>query len=520
MKLIKRGLKMLFRKIRSKIVFLWIFFFSLFLLPIISHASYEFDNSTNKKRVGEGSIKKNLKSSGYWNLEFKIHIDNNWSETESTYDWCSGSGTWSDPYVIENVKVNGGNSGSPILIENSNVYFRIKNSTIYNSSSGMFPIYEGGGGIKMVNVTKGTLINNIAFYNKYGILLSYSENNTLSGNTANNNTYSGIFLLESNNNLIWGNTVNYNLDMVGMHIYLSNNNTISGNTVNNNNGEGMLLERSNKNNISENNATNNKKSGIYLLGSNNNTLSGNTANNNTDSGIFLHYSDNNTLSGNTANNNTDSGIKLGRSDNNTLSGNTANNNTDSGIIFGGVYNTLSGNTANNNKRSGILVFSNNNTLSGNTANDNTYSGIILVGGYNILSGNSANNNKMSGILVNGDNNHVWENFANYNNESGIFLHYSDNNSVSGNFANNNYYGINLTISNFNNITGNTLFDNKICYSEDETSIGNTFKYNICVKGEPNEDNWIILGVIGIIIASLILIGLSVLFWQFKRKVKR
>ena len=497
MKLIKRGLKMLFRKIRSKIVFLWIFFFSLFLLPIISHASYEFDNSTNKKRVGEGSIKKNLKSSGYWNLEFKIHIDNNWSETESTYDWCSGSGTWSDPYVIENVTVNGGNSGSPILIENSNVYFRIKNSTIYNSSSGMFPIYEGGGGIKMVNVTKGTLINNIAFYNKYGILLSYSENNTLSGNTANNNTYSGIFLLESNNNLIWGNTVNYNLDMVGMHIYLSNNNTISGNTVNNNNGEGMLLERSNKNNISENNATNNKKSGIYLLGSNNNTLSGNTANNNTDSGIFLHYSDNN-----------------------TLSGNTANNNTDSGIIFGGVYNTLSGNTANNNKRSGILVFSNNNTLSGNTANDNTYSGIILVGGYNILSGNSANNNKMSGILVNGDNNHVWENFANYNNESGIFLHYSDNNSVSGNFANNNYYGINLTVSNFNNITENTLFDNKICYSEDETSIGNTFKYNICVKGEPNEDNWIILGVIGIIIASLILIGLSVLFWQFKRKVKR
>ena len=109
----------------------------MFLLPIISQASYEFDNTTQKKGVEEGYIEKNLKSSGYWNLEFKIHIDNNWSETKSTYDWCSGSGTWSDPYVIENITVNGGNSGSPILIENSNVYFRIKKSTVYNSSHGI-----------------------------------------------------------------------------------------------------------------------------------------------------------------------------------------------------------------------------------------------------------------------------------------------------------------------------------------------------------------------------------------------
>jgi len=170
----------------------------LFLFPIISQASWEFDNITEKKRVDEGYIEKNLKSSGYWNLEFKIHIDNNWSETESTYDWCSGSGTWSDPYVIENVAVNGGNSGSPILIENSNVYFRIKNCTVYNSGLGFFQQpYEGG--IKVVNVTKGTIINNIAFYNKVGILLYNSENNTLSGNTANNNTLSGIRLQESNN---------------------------------------------------------------------------------------------------------------------------------------------------------------------------------------------------------------------------------------------------------------------------------------------------------------------------------
>ena len=56
-----------------------------------------------------------------------------------------------------------------------------------------------------------------------------------------------------------------------------------------------------------------------------------------------------------------------------------------------------------------------------------------------------------------------------------------------------------------------LFDNNICYSEDETSRENTFKNNFCIKNEPSEDGWIISGVFGIIIASIILIGLSVLY---------
>ncbi len=34
--------------------------------------------------------------------------------------------------------------------------------------------------------------------------------------------------------------------------------------------------------------------------------------------------------------------------------------------------------------------------------------------------------------------------------------------------------------------------------------------------EPIGDDWIVSGVIGIIITSIILIGLSVLYWQFKR----
>ncbi|KKL04095.1 hypothetical protein LCGC14_2619510, partial [marine sediment metagenome] len=179
-------------------------------------------------------------------------------------------------------------------------------------------------------------------------------------------------------------------------------------------------------------------------------------------------------------------------------------------------------TANNNTLSGIIIREgNNNSLSGNTANNNTYSGIELEqSNNNLISGNTANNNTLSGIIIReGNNNTLSGNIANNNYVSGISLYKSDNNNVSGNIANNNYYGINLTASNFNDITQNTLFDNKICYSSVRAGIGNTFKYNICVKGEPSEDSWIISGVIGIIVASIILIGLSVFYWQFKRKVK-
>ena len=426
----------------------------MFLFPIISQASNEFDNITNKKMVDKGYFEKNLKSSGYWNLEFKIHVDNNWSETEATYEWCSGSGTWSDPYIIENVIVNGGNSGSPILIENSKVYFRIKNCTFYNSGSGYYPLLNEGG-IKMVNVTKGTIINNTAFDNRVGMVLDNSENNTLSGNTPNNNNGEGILLYRSNNNLVWGNTVNNN-NGAGIRLYRSNNNTISGNTVNNNNGAGIYL----------------------YIRSNNNLVWGNIVNNNNEEGIRLYLSDNNILSGNTANNNNGAGIYLYQyNDNNNISENIANNNIRYGILLEESNNNLVwGNTANNNKRSGMyLHHSDNNTLSGNTAN--------------------------------------------YNSDRGIFLHYGNNNTISGNIAINNYYGINLIFSNYNDIIGNKLFDNNICYSKDETSRENTFKSNLCVKNEPSEADWIISGVIGIIITSIILIGLSVLFWQFKRKVK-
>ena len=42
-------------------------------------------------------------SSGIWNIDYTIHINDNWSETTAMYDWCSGSGIYADPYRIVNL---------------------------------------------------------------------------------------------------------------------------------------------------------------------------------------------------------------------------------------------------------------------------------------------------------------------------------------------------------------------------------------------------------------------------------
>ena len=97
--------------------------------------------NNNIVNYNSGNIKKPLlKIAGYWDLtETPISIDGNteWATTAGTEPWCNGSGIWSDPYIIENVTIDGQNSGNCIDIRNSDVYFIIRNCTVYNSGTGL-----------------------------------------------------------------------------------------------------------------------------------------------------------------------------------------------------------------------------------------------------------------------------------------------------------------------------------------------------------------------------------------------
>ena len=213
-----------------------------------------------------------------------------WEEASSK-GWCKGSGTWIDPYIIENVSINGQNTFSCIEIRASNRHFIIRNCKFYNGSTG----------IKLTNATNGLLlINNCSNNIGNGIYLSQSQNITISENLANNIINFGIIIEYSNNNTVSENIANYN-NKSGIKLYLSNYNVIKENSVNNNNIAGIALTDSYNNLIINNNETINFNGiyGIILVYSNYNSITKNVINYNEIFGIYLLESNYNSITENT-----------------------------------------------------------------------------------------------------------------------------------------------------------------------------------------------------------------------------
>jgi parallel beta-helix repeat protein len=239
------------------------------------------------------------------------------------------------------------NITAPISVNKNNVSVRGNgNATVlkrmWNSSSGE--------GVITLTSVQGCRIENLqidgnkatytASYN-YGIRLYSSSDNTVTGNTCNNNNSHGIYLYSSSDNTVTGNTCNNNSH--GIYLSSSSNNTVTGNTCNNN-SRGIYLSSSSNNTVTGNTCNNNSYYGIYLSSSSNNTVTGNTYNNNNSHGIYLYSSSDNTVTGNTCNNNSYYGIYLSSSSNNTVTGNTCNNNNEGITLVGSNNNTITGNT--------------------------------------------------------------------------------------------------------------------------------------------------------------------------------
>ncbi|MBY9008495.1 MAG: hypothetical protein KGD74_01355 [Candidatus Lokiarchaeota archaeon] len=127
----------------------------------------------------------------------KIYINNNWTDAKAA-GICTGEGTASDPYVIKDLEINGGGTGSCILIENSSVFFRIENCTVYNSGPSCFD-----GGIELSNVKYGQIINNEAYGQTNGIFINGSSGSIVSGNDCYLST--GILIEYSENITVYFN---------------------------------------------------------------------------------------------------------------------------------------------------------------------------------------------------------------------------------------------------------------------------------------------------------------------------
>ena len=274
---------------RITIILVILIYFSLFINTVNLYSnSTKVETFTNSKTESE----KKIKTTSYWNLTGSpIYIDNsdpnyNWSKTAIDNNWCKGNGTQNNPYIIENITINGQGSGSCIEIRNSDRYFIIRNCTLYNSGSDL----DEDGGIKLESVNNGKLIDNNCSFNGYGIFLRYSSNNNISGNIVNNNINHGIRLgIGCAGNAILRNIANFCQIGISMGdvFYPNNNNIISGNIASNNSDDGINLQVCNYISILGNKIYNNTNSGIHLIYSRHNDIIDNFIDNNKDSGILI-----------------------------------------------------------------------------------------------------------------------------------------------------------------------------------------------------------------------------------------
>ncbi|MFX1569698.1 MAG: nitrous oxide reductase family maturation protein NosD [Promethearchaeota archaeon] len=237
------------------------------MILVVSNIRF-FDDSNewnNHTKVNTFFERNSLKNAGFWNNLSFIYIDDNWSAVAS-YDWCTGDGSFANPYVLENITIDASSSptGSGIYINNSkNDYFIIRNCTIYNA------IGTYSSGIKLENTCNGILVGNNCSNNEYGIIMLNScENNSISENICNEN-FPGIYIWKNcNNNTIQGNTCNF--DSLGIVITEDcNNNSIRRNIIKDTVGNGISIRYgSNENvisdNIISNELTTDMRRGIYI----------------------------------------------------------------------------------------------------------------------------------------------------------------------------------------------------------------------------------------------------------------
>ncbi|MFO7992283.1 MAG: right-handed parallel beta-helix repeat-containing protein [Thermoplasmata archaeon] len=282
-----------------------------------------------------------------------------------------------------------------------------------NETSGTIP--SDSGEVILANCSEVTVEDQNVSDANVGILLGFSDNNTVSRNTAIENSDYGIYLYQSKYNILTDNDVSSNYR--GLYLDLSNDNTMINITASYNENNGIYLYDSISNSFSNCTMTSNEADGIELdYFSNNNILENNNASSsNTGSGIHLSQSSRNEISHTTASDNSGDGIYLYESNNNSFIDNDLTENGDDGISLSSSShdNILRSNSASSNSDDGIVIWesSSRNTLVNNTVSSNNFDGIRISGSIeNTFTNNTVSFSGQYGIYVyNSNNNTIYHN---------------------------------------------------------------------------------------------------------------
>ncbi|MCX8173848.1 MAG: right-handed parallel beta-helix repeat-containing protein, partial [Thermoplasmata archaeon] len=381
-----------------------------------------------------------------------IHINGNadFASQAASEGW-PGNGSPGNPYIIEGYEIDGGGGSYCIWIENTSVYFVIRNCNAYKATnSGSTP---NGAGIALKTVTNGRIENNKCNDSTCGIrLYGSSQYNEVIGNNASSNG-AGIYLLSSSYNNISGTYASLN-SYYGLYLYYSTNNAITGNNASGNADDGIYLESSSNNNITNNNVSFNTNYGIYLSSASNNNLTGNNATGN-GAGIYMYSTTGSTLAGNVMWGN---GIMIWG---NEIHWNTHNIDTTNLVNGKPVYyyrNQVGGQVPDDAGQ--VILVNCTGMLVKNLSLMRASAGVLIgFSKYTTVTGNNASNNLWGICLYSSSYNNITGNNASFNTNYGLYLSSSSSgNNISGNNASGNYYGIFLDFFSSNN----TITYNRFC----------------------------------------------------------
>ncbi|UCH89322.1 MAG: right-handed parallel beta-helix repeat-containing protein [Thermoplasmata archaeon] len=354
-----------------------------------------------------------------------------------------GSGTPTDPYIIEGWEINTSSSDG-IEIRNTTAHFVIRDTYVHG--------YKGNRGIFLHNLSNGAVINSTVYNSTRGIILYITNSMILHNNTVYNHSTSGIEVLNSR------------------YINITNNNV----TQNNN---GIWCSSSWKLNISLNDIGSNTNYGIYFISTYDSTIMKNNITDNTFS-IYLFVSGNNNLDKNHAWLN-QYGIYLSTSsdDNYILNNNLSSNLLNGIVIWDCTNSTIINNTMLNLSTCVYVQYSFNTRIIGNDLNL-SLGGILCEGSMvgniseNWISNNSNGINFVSTSLYNITDNEV------FNNSYGILFNSgNDDNLISSNNIFFNGEGISIIEGDKNTITNNDIYQNEKGIRIIGESTYNIIKYN-------------------------------------------
>jgi parallel beta-helix repeat protein len=259
-----------------------------------------------------------------------------------------GSGTSTDPYIIEGWDVNASHADG-ISIENTRSYFVVASCFVHDGGD-----YHSG--IVLFNSTNGRIADNLCSNDYWGIGLFLSNYSTVVNNTCTGGFY-GMYLLYCGNELIRDNNCSNNVEAMyiwytsnsfvlsndcssgslGIQLDTSDNNTVGGNECDST-VYGIAAAVSSDNIIENNNCSSDTMCGIFLSSSTRNYLIGNNCSAGSQYGIWIDDGGNNTLTINNCSRNAVYGIFLLLTDNNTVTFNKLCNNSRFGVFLGFVTN--------------------------------------------------------------------------------------------------------------------------------------------------------------------------------------